>query len=89
MYPFFERFIQKCVEMLIQALCSKASIFSFRHKIIAVNGLFSLMTHRKDFIPVLLPVILQYEVPFIAVFDACRSPTTRFASSSSATCSVF
>lgn len=64
MYPFFERFIQKCVEMLIQALCSKASIFSFRHKIIAVNGLFSLMTHRKDFIPVLLPVILQYEVAF-------------------------
>ena len=55
--------------MLIQALCSKASVFSFRHKIIAVNGLFSLMTHRKNFIPVLLPVVLRYEVRVAALAD--------------------
>ena len=42
----------------MQVLTTRASVFGFKHKIIAINGLFSLIAHRKNFIPILL----SYEV---------------------------
>lgn len=47
---------------LVQAFTTKASVFTFKHKIIAINGLFSIITHRKNFIPIILPVLLKYKV---------------------------
>ena len=46
---------------MVQALLTKASSFTFKHKIIAINGLFSIISHRKDFIPILLPLLLEYK----------------------------
>lgn len=56
--------------MLMQVICSKASIFTFRHKVIALNGVFSLLAHRKNFIPILLPILLKYEVFLHSIFHA-------------------
>lgn len=55
--------------MLIQVLTTRASVFGFRHKITAINGLFSLIAHRKNFIPVILPILLQYQVRASVVAD--------------------
>ena len=48
--------------MIIQAFLTKASVFTFKHKVIAINSLFSIITHRKDFIPIILPLLLDYKV---------------------------
>ena len=42
----------------MQVLTTRASVFGFKHKIIAINGHFSLIAHRKNFILILL----SYEV---------------------------
>lgn len=49
------------MNIIIQAFLTKASVFTFKHKIIAINSLFSIITHRKDFIPVVLPLLLKYK----------------------------
>ena len=50
----------------MQVLTTRASAFGFKHKIIAITGLFSLVAHRKNFIPILLPILLSYEVAALA-----------------------
>ena len=62
--------------MLIQVLTTRASVFGFRHKITAINGLFSLIAHRKNFIPVILPILLQYQVCVSVADDAQPSNET-------------
>lgn len=47
--------------MIIQAFMTKASVFTFKHKVIAINSLFSIITHRKDFIPIILPILIKYK----------------------------
>ena len=51
---------------LMESFTTRASVFSLRHKVVATDGLFSLLTHRKDFLPLLLPPLLQYTVGLIS-----------------------
>lgn len=71
--------LQQCVHLLSQALTTKSSTFGFRHKVIAINGLFSLISHRKNFIPLLLPQLLQCNVRAGGDLDA-SFPTSRSTS---------